>query len=261
MSMNKTGVSVVILHNNQVEHLEKAVKSVEWADEIIVIDHSPLEITKLVRQTFNKSAHVRIVQRVFEGDFSKIRNSIWKDVHYSWCLFLDADERCTPELHKQILGILHRNHLDGMYVYRSDYFLDRFLRFGETSSNRFLRIVRTGKFIWRGSVHETLISKSKQASVSVFPKQASLLHYSYSTLTNFFQKIDLYTTIASSYSSSSSAKNLIELLIYPPAKFVKGYLFQQGFRDGVAGFCLSYFMSLHSVIVRIKRFEVARSQG
>ncbi|HLB57557.1 MAG TPA: glycosyltransferase family 2 protein, partial [Gammaproteobacteria bacterium] len=96
------GLSVVIIAYNQVDKIEPAIKSVRWADEIVVVDsHSTDGTTELALRL-----GARVVQVPFQG-FGDLRNQAIAACRYEWIFSVDSDERCTPEVRDEILAIMN----------------------------------------------------------------------------------------------------------------------------------------------------------
>ena len=93
-----TKITAIIPTLNEEIYIEDAIKSVSFADEIIVIDSYSNDKTIEIAEKF----HVKIIKRKFD-DFSSQKNFAIQQASYSWIYILDADERVTPELQKEIL--------------------------------------------------------------------------------------------------------------------------------------------------------------
>src|SRR5512137_327429 len=97
--MNK--ISAYIIAFNEAEKIEQAVGSVLWADEVVVADSGSTDETVAIAERLG----ARVVQIPFEG-FGELRNKAVATCRYEWILSIDADERCTPEVRDEILGLL-----------------------------------------------------------------------------------------------------------------------------------------------------------
>ena len=93
-------ITAIIPTLNEEIHIEDSIKSVDFADEIIVIDSFSEDATVEIAKKYN----VKIIQRVFD-DFSSQKNFAIDHAKNDWIYILDADERVTPELKKEILNI------------------------------------------------------------------------------------------------------------------------------------------------------------
>jgi glycosyltransferase involved in cell wall biosynthesis len=94
-------ISACILTYNEAEKIEAAVSSVLWADEVVVVDSFSTDRTADIA----RSLGARVVDIAFNG-FGDLRNRAIEACNFDWIFSLDSDERCTPEVRDEILGLL-----------------------------------------------------------------------------------------------------------------------------------------------------------
>ncbi|MCA6071055.1 MAG: glycosyltransferase family 2 protein, partial [Endomicrobium sp.] len=90
-------VSAYVLTKNEERHIKDCINSIRWTDEIIIIDDFSIDGTMEIA----KELGCKVVQNQFEY-FGKQRNFALTQCSYEWVICLDADERITPELRKEI---------------------------------------------------------------------------------------------------------------------------------------------------------------
>ncbi len=119
-------ITAIILTLNEEILIEEAIKTVDFADEIIVIDsYSTDETVELA-----KKCNVRLIQRKFD-DFSSQKNFAIDNAKYDWIYILDADERVPVDLRKEILEAVKKpNEVVGFFIYRTFYFLNKNIKYG-----------------------------------------------------------------------------------------------------------------------------------
>ena len=101
--MARPQVSAIIHILNELDYIEECIRSVEWADEIYVMDSFSTDgSVELIRQKFPR---VRIEQREYLGAASQKNYAIDRAAH-DWIFVIDADERVTPKLRAEILRTL-----------------------------------------------------------------------------------------------------------------------------------------------------------
>jgi len=125
----KAPVSVVILTLNEEKNIESCLKSVYgWSDDIHIIDSFSKDATIEISRKYTQNIH-----QVPESHWARIRNWALKrlPLKYDWVLFLDADERLTEELKREIAEILTKSPKEnGFYIKRRFIFLGRWLKYG-----------------------------------------------------------------------------------------------------------------------------------
>ncbi len=240
-------LTTIILTKNSADTLKKALDSAAFSHQILVIDdYSTDQTLKIAKQ-----AQASILQRHLKGDYSAQRNFALSKVKTQWALFLDSDETIPQALKNQIQTAIQNQHVQGYYLKRQDKFLGKTLKHGETGHIKLLRLAQKSAGKWHRPVHEVWHISGPNQTLST-----PLIHTPHLNLDQFLDKINTYTTIEATHRSSQHQKlNLLQLLLYPPAKFIQNYFFKLGFLDGYPGLIQAFFMSLHSLTVRIKQYE------
>lgn len=237
-------ISAVILTNNEERKISKCLKSLTWCDEILVIDDYSRDKTIEIA----KQMGAKVLVHHLAGDFNTQRNLGLSHTSGDWILFIDADEIVTPELQSEIKKYINFPWLNGCFIKRRDKFMGQWLKHGESADNRFLRLGRRGTGRWQYKVHE--IWQVREPTITL---ANPLLHDGETNINQFIQKIDYYSSLRASELAGKRKKgSMWQIIIYPLAKFIQNYLFRLGFLDGLPGLSLAFFMSLHSLLVRLK---------
>lgn len=246
-------ISAVVLTKNEEKNILDCLESVLWCDEIVVINDFSIDRTEEVIKTID-SPKIRIFKRNLANDFSAQRNFALEKVKNEWILFVDADERVTPELRHEINEFLieekNTPEFNGMYLKRKDMLWGKLLRYGETGNISLLRLARktSGWPQWQGKVHEKWMVDGK---TEIFENY--LLHLPHQTISEFLQEINFYTSIrAKELFEQKQKTSVFQIIFYPKAKFLVNYFFKFGFLDGLEGLVFAILMSFHSCLVRAK---------
>lgn len=244
-------ISVIILTKNEEKNILDCLETVNWADEIIILDDNSIDRTVEIAESL-KLKHLKVLQRVLDGDFSKQRNFTLSHVKSEWALFIDADERVTPQLREEINDFIieekEKPVFNGMYLKRQDMLWGKLLKHGETGNIKLLRLARKDAGIWHGKVHERWVIEGKTDTFENY-----LIHYPHQTVADFLAEINLYTTIrAKELFESNEKSSIFKIIFYPKAKFIQNFIFRLGFLDGLEGLVQAILMSFHSFLVRAK---------
>src|SRR3989338_3704487 len=130
-------ISAVILTKNEKKNIKDCLQSLNWCDEIIVIDDDSedktVEIVKNLKlKTQNYNSKLKIYKRSLNNDFSSQRNFGLSKAIGDWVLFIDADERVSKALALEISNLKSQiSNLNGFYIRRRDFMWGRELRYGE----------------------------------------------------------------------------------------------------------------------------------
>ena len=245
---------------NEEKNVERAIKSVGFCDEIILVDD--LSSDKTIEKVKSIKSDTQILSHDSNGDFAAQRNWAMTQAKNEWVLFLDADEEVSDQLKSEIHKIAAsptapRNDINAYYIKRRDFWWGRELRYGEVLKARnkgIIRLVKKGNGEWKGAVHEVFMT-----GLSVGHFEGFLNHYPHPTLKEFIHDINIYSTLRAHELQKRGKKgSILPIFLYPTAKFILTYFIYLGFLDGAAGFAYAFLMSFHSFLVRAKHFQYTR---
>lgn len=215
----------------------------------VILTPDPKKVPQKTLDSVSFSSEILFIP--VKGDFSQVRNDAMEQAKNDWILFIDSDEIVIKQLGVEITDVISKGGKGAYYIKRRDYFWNTELNWGETYSARtkgIIRLVKRNSGKWVGKVHETFQSKGETGSLKNY-----IDHYPHQTIAEFLQSINEFSTLrAAELHKKGIRTNVIELLLYPFAKFWYTYLFKLGFLDGPAGFVYSFMMSFHSFLVRSK---------
>lgn len=234
-------ITAIIPTLNEEERVGNALRSVEFADEIIVIDSFSTDNTvNIVKET-----KARLLQRKFD-DFSSQKNYAIDNASYDWIVWLDADEVINDTLRKEILSsVKDPGGYVGFYVYRTFFFKEKALRYSGTQNDKIVRLFNKQHCRYEGKVHEKIKTQGKLGVL-----KHRILHYSYIGFDRYIAKLNLHSTLKSEeLFEGGLIITPFHLIIKPLARFIKHYFIKLGFLDGFRGFVLSYALS-YGVLVR-----------
>ena len=251
-------ISALIITKNEEANIERCLRSLDFCDEVIVIDDLSQDTTLKKVQKIYKV--YKVFQRKLNGDFSGQRNFAMEKAKNEWILFLDADEEISKELKEEINSVDYRQPIGALYLKRRDFFWSRELKFGETAKIRnygIIRLIKKNSGRWEGKVHEEY--KVKSSKLKVQSLQNYINHYPHQTVKKFLEEVNFYSTLrARELQSQGKKTNILEIIFFPLGKFLITYFIKLGFLDGPAGFVYAFFMSFHSFLVRAKLYQYTK---
>jgi glycosyltransferase involved in cell wall biosynthesis len=235
-------ITAIIPTLNEEIHIEDAIKSVSFADEIIVIDSFSNDDTIALA----KKQDVTIIQRVFD-DYSTQKNFAIAKAKHEWIYILDADERVTPALREEILDCLKDpSDFVGFHIHRTFYFAGKKINYSGFQHDKVIRLFRKDKCKYNGKiVHERIEAEGKVGFL-----KNKIEHYTYRSYDHFITKLNRYAALKAHilYNKNKRA-TFFHILIKPPFKFFIHYFIRLGFLDGFRGFILSVVLS-YGVLAR-----------
>lgn len=224
---NMNTLSVIIPTFNEEDCLYRALYSVKFADEIILVDSFSSDKTVEIAKQFN----CKVVERQFDN-FSNQKNHALKFATCDWILFLDADERITYNLQHEILDSIHHGKHTAYKLNFPHFFMNRFLNH---HSSNVTRLVKREQCHFEGSVHEKLVVNG-----SIGKLKNPVLHYTYKGLEHYIKKRDVYAWFQAAQLQTKGKKvTYFQLVFKPFYRFFSSYILKRGFLDGVPGLAIS----------------------
>lgn len=232
-------ISGLMITYNEAKNMREALENLEFCDEIIIVDSYSADKTVEIASAFPK---VKVIKNKFE-DFTKQRNLALEKAINDWVLFLDGDERITPELRQEIISELQKPETkDAYYFYRKFFFAGKPLNYSGTQNDKNFRLFRKSKchYIAEKKVHETLTVNGESGCL-----RNKLLHYSVESYDTYKAKMIHYGILKGEEIFTKGKRySIITQYLKTGFRFFKSYILKLGVLDGKAGFELCYLQSL-----------------
>jgi len=284
LSDTRAPLSVLIPVKNEAGNLRDCLASVSFAKQIVVIDSASKDATQGVAE----AAGARVVQFVWNGKLPRKKNWALGNIRwqYEWVLIIDADERITPELEREIRQAICRADADGFYLNRRFWFLDGWINHCGYFPSWNLRLFRhrlgryeqieIGNDIPSGDneVHEHVLLNGHVAYLST-----PMEHYAFPDIATFIEKHDRYSSWeaaarrkldttdekslrATPFGTALERKRWLRNLatqapFRPSLRFLYHYIWKQGFRDGYRGWVLCRLLAEyeHMIVSKEREFK------
>ena len=220
-------ITVIIPTYNEENYIQDCIRSVSFADQIIIIDSFSNDNTLALTKNFN----CEIIQRKFDN-FSNQKNEAIKLAKSDWILFIDADERVTEKLKYEIKETLINPKHQAYKIKFPHFYMNRFLYHTE---NKVVRLVKNDNIHFEGQVHEKLLHQGSVGLLKNF-----MIHYNYKGLFNYIKKKDSYAWFqAKMAKEKNKSANYFFLVFKPFYRFFHTYIIRRGFLDGVPGLAVA----------------------
>lgn len=229
-------LSVYIIAYNEAEKIEDALKSVTWADEVVVADSFSTDQTVRIAESLG----ARVIQLPFEG-FGKLRNDAIAACSNDWIFSLDSDERCTVAAKKEILDIINsEDSLDAYYVPRHNYFMGKWIRHaGFYPDYRQPQLFRKSALKFKPDVVHERYEVVSDKPCGYF--KAHIYQIPFKNLEEIIHKANRYSTLGAEKLTASGKKSgILTALGHGFWAAFTLYFLKFGFLDGWPGFIIAF---------------------
>ncbi len=278
-TLTKVPLTVLLPVKNEAHQIERALKSILWADEIIIVDSQSTDGTIEIAEHYG----AQIIQFNFNGVWPKKRNWALEALPFrnEWVLILDADEVMPPETEAEIRSIVTdlKNPHAGYWINRRFLFMDKWLkhayfpnwiiRLFRHKLGRYQRITEGDTSSGDNEVHEPFVVEGTTGFL-----KSMMDHYAFPDIHSFVERHNRYSNwearVAMDKRSAPSAaikdqktrlkwwlKHIfLHLPFRPTLRFLYVYVFQKGFLDGRRGYYFSRLHGIYEFLNVAKTFEL-----
>ena len=247
-------VSALVLTQNNAPILARCLKSLSFADEIIVVDAESIDDTAKIA----RARGARVIERAWTS-FADQRRFALAQARYPWVFVCDSDEEVTPELAREMASALAASSElpAGYRVRRRNQFLGRWMDVGPWARDTQLRLFQKDAVeIAEVSVHESYRVRGAVPTLS-----APLNHYTHPTITESVQRLNRYTTLEARDRASRRRIRACDPLLLPAGVFFKYYVSKGCWRAGVEGFLLAAITAMYRAVLYVKTRSIQLERG
>ncbi len=226
-------ISALAITYNEEEHIERFIKSLSFADEIIIVDSKSTDKTVALAETYNATVY----KREFDN-FSAQKKFALEKASHEWIVYFDLDEVISEELAAEIQSkISASNNISAFKVKRNFYFMGKHIQYSGFQNDAVVRVFKKSKCSYGdGLVHESL---EVNGVVETLENKSD--HYSYTSFDAYNEKLTRYSKLqAEMLYRQNKRPNLYHFILRPFWRLFHQYIVKLGFLDGKEGFILAY---------------------
>ena len=226
-------LSVILITKNEEANLKECLESVSFANEIIVVDSQSSDKTQEIAKSFGAKLEITTDWPGFGPQKNRALNLATQE----WVLSIDADERVTPELKKEILAVISSKESANCYaIPRSSWYCGRFMKHSGWYPDYVDRLFKRGT----AKFSEHLVHERLLPSGSVGQLQNHFLHYSFKDFSQVLKKIDAYSTASAEQAYLKGKRSSVGKAVgHGLWAFFRTYVLRLGFLDGAQGLALA----------------------
>lgn len=248
--VTKLPISLAVITLNEEANIERCIRSVPFADDVVVVDSYSTDRTKEIAE----SCGARVIQEKWRG-FGPQKAFAAENAKNAWILSLDADEALSPELAQEILQKFQSLDSEAGYlVPRKSFHLGRWIMHGGWYPDYQLRLFNKDKSRWNSAALHEKVEVKRELKL-----ESPILHWVFKDLSHQVVTNDRYSTLgANQFAAQGKKFSYFKLLTKPPTKFIETYIFKGGILDGVPGFIISVGAAYSVFLKFAKLWEMDR---
>ncbi|MEZ4875637.1 MAG: glycosyltransferase family 2 protein [Flavobacteriaceae bacterium] len=226
-------ITALAITLNEAEVLPDFLRSLDFVDEIIIVDSFSKDQTVAIAKKHEK---VTVFERAFDN-FSAQKNFAISKASHEWILFFDPDEEITPEVKNEILATLQHPTADAYFIRRQLYFMGKKIKYSGFQTDWVIRLFKKNKGTYNGNlVHETLDINGTTGKL-----KSRVPHHTYKNFDDYTRKLHRYSKLqAQMLYEKKKRPHLGHFFFRPFYRFWHQYLLRLGILDGKEGFILAY---------------------
>jgi len=256
LSNKSQRISVVLTTLNEEKNIDRCLKSVSWADEIVVVDSFSSDRTVELARTYT--------DKVYQHEYPGSSRQVERGIGYTsgdWVFVIDADEEVTPELAEEIASIVTSgSEHPGYDILRKPFAFGRAIEHGGWFPDYQFRFFRKdGYKPNHAEVHGGFEPTGSRGRIDKL-----LLHHTYETIASYLQKMNDYTSlqVSSRLKSNPNADASWHNFVFNPlSHFFRMFISKKGYKDGFHGFLLAVLDAIYSLALYAKLWEYRMQEG
>jgi glycosyltransferase involved in cell wall biosynthesis len=250
--MQKTPLSVAIITKNEEKRLPDCLKSISFADDIVVLDCGSTDRTVEIANNFG----CRVFVEEWKG-YGPQKNSAVAKCRYEWVLVIDADERIPEETKSKITKVINSLDSADAYSFPMKSFLhDKWIKHSDWWPDYKVRLFKKNMGQFHFLIHEAWLTKGTVKKVTT-----PIEHFSFSNYSDMFNVLNERSTImAEELFDAGKRVTLFTPFFHGAGMFLKAYILKLGFLDGLDGFMIAITMAGGSFLKYAKLLELQRKE-
>lgn len=250
--MGKISVVVNIV-SGEAGLLPRCLKSVAFADELVIVDMGRSVEAKLVAQKHKAS----YFSHEFVSYVEPARNFGISKAQGEWILVIDPDEAIPPQLGARLRKLADGEAESDYYlISRKNVVFGKWLKHSRWWPDYNVRFFKKGKVKWGSAIHQPPITTGKGTEIPA-RREYAIIHHHYTTLSQYLTRLDRYTTIqAKEKKDQGYVFDWSDIIHKPFSEFISRYFAGQGYRDGLHGLVVSVLQAFSELIVYLKVWEI-----
>lgn len=247
MAENK--LSVVISAFNEEKKIEQCLKSVSFADEVIVVDNSSTDKTREIAEKYATHVFTRPNNLMLNVN----KNYGFSKASHPWILNLDADEEVTEELREEVLETLSHPDDNGYNIPRKNIIFNIWIKHAGWYPDYQLRLFKKEK----GKFPEKHVHEMIEVNGSIGELTHPMIHHNFESVSQFIYKhaVIYAPNEADDLMAKGYTFHYLDLIRFPFREFISRFFAREGYKDNIHGLGLSLLMAFYHLMIILYIWE------
>jgi len=249
--MGKTKISAVINTRNEAANIYDCLKSVTFADEIILVDMESEDNTKEIAKEFTD----RIFDTPAVGFVEPARNFAISKAIGDWVLIVDADERVPRSLAQKLIDIAQEGKVDFVRIPRKNMIFGQWIKHSRWWPDHNIRFFKKGAVEWQNEIHSIPVTYGIGMTLDSDDK-LSITHYHYKSIDEYIERAVRYSRQQAKELKDADYKfDPADLIVKPSSEFLSRFFAGEGYRDGLHGLVLALLQSFSILLIYLRLWQ------
>jgi len=249
--MSKINISVIVNTRNEERNLEDCLKTLQFADELIVVDMESTDSTKEIAKSFTD----KVYDTAMVGYVEPARNFAISKAVGNWILIVDADERISKTLAGKLIEITLEDKVDFVRIPRKNLIFGQWIQHSRWWPDYNIRFFKKGVVQWQNEIHSIPITTGAGINLDA-DETLAIEHHHYNTIDEYFDRALRYSTQQARELIDSGYKfDVKDLIGKPISEFISRFFAGDGYKDGLHGLVLAFLQMFSVMLVYLKVWQ------
>jgi glycosyltransferase involved in cell wall biosynthesis len=243
-------ITAAIITYNEEKKIERCLKSLDWVDEIVVIDSFSSDRTVDICKRFTQ----KVYQYSWPNNYAEQKTRAHEHATHDWILFLDADEVVTRALRDEIVSSLNAGLVAHAFaIPRREFFGGKWIKAGGWYPQYKTILYSKSQGAWINPIHEKFVTRGRTGYL-----ENPILHDGYGDFKTFMDKFNSYSSLEAERTFLEGRRtkfSLLKALFKPLERFFGRFLKHGGYKDGIHGFYMAAVISFNYFLSELKFYE------
>lgn len=249
--MAKINISAVVNTRNEAKNLSDCLKSLEFCDEIVVVDMESEDDTKKIAKSFTD----HVFDHKMVGYVEPARNFAISKALGNWVLIVDADERIPKTLAAKLIEISQNETVDFVRIPRKNLIFGQWIQHSRWWPDYNIRFFRKGTVEWQNEIHSIPVTSGN--GLNLEPEEGlAIEHHHYNSIDEYFERSLRYSSQqAKELEKSGYQFDPKDFIAKPISEFISRFFAGEGYKDGLHGLVLAFLQMFSVMLVYLKVWQ------